>query len=86
MKFKNGQKVRVKVWEDMPWDLYDLWGYAKRVGVIATIEGINTFSSDFYSGYDVEFEDKSSACYFEEELESVIKVGEQLLFSFMEEG
>ena len=80
MKFKKGQKVRVKVWEDMPQYLSDTRGYAKCVGDIVTIQAYTLTPCD---GYDVIFEDGSSGYYLWEELEPVIKVGEQLLFSFM---
>lgn len=83
MKFKKGQKVRVKVWEDMPQDLYGTWGKARNIGEIVIIEGVNTFGGGNYTGYDIAFDYGETTCYFEEELEPVIKVGEQLLFAFM---
>ena len=81
-KFKIGQKVRIKEWKNMPEELYNTWGRAVCVGQIVTIEGLAPTDCD---GYDVVFENGGGAFYLYGELESVIKVGEQLLFSFMEE-
>ena len=76
MKFKIGQKVRVKVWEDMPQDMQDRYGtnrYAGQVGVI-----LQYFTEDM--GWDVKTEnEKYSFFCLEQELEPVIKIGEQLL-------
>ena len=86
MKFKKGQKVRIKVWEDMPENLANTWGISSPVGTIVIIEGVNTFGGSNYAGYDIIFDGGKTTCYFESELEPVIKVGKQLLFSFMEDG
>lgn len=77
--FKVGDKVRIKQWLDMPEDVLDTWGDGSRLaGRIGVIEFINTcFSTD---GYDVIIDgDKYATFCLPQELESLVKVGEQLL-------
>lgn len=84
MNFKVGQKVRVKEWVDMPEEMFDsmgINGHAGKVGVVVVDGKIH----GGYKAYDVRTKggDYDFFC-FEDELEPLIKVGQQLLFSFME--
>lgn len=87
MNFKVGQKVRVIDWVDMPKNVKDCYckNYQK-IGDVGTI--INIPESVFHmSFYDVIFEGEIyPRGFFEKEIElSISRVGEQLLFSFMED-
>ncbi|GAF96599.1 unnamed protein product [marine sediment metagenome] len=82
MKFKIGQKVRVIKWLDMPLSLINKWGTNTHVGEVGVIIQQNPFSGD--EGYDVKKkENKYSFFCLEEELELLVKIGEQLEFEFM---
>ena len=84
-KFKIGQKVRIKEWVDMPEEVLVDMGIACHIGDVGTIvRDIGTHKG--YKAYDVRTEiAKHNLFCFEGELEPLIKVGQQLTFSFMEE-
>jgi len=85
MKFKKGQKVRIIEWVNMPQDMIDRWGINAHVGQVGIILAKNPYAKDDI-GYDVKIKyEKTSFFCLEEELEFAVKVGEQLLFSFMQE-
>ncbi len=82
MKFKIGQKVRVKDWLDMPQDMIDKWGINNYVGEAGFVRQENLIADDI--GYDIDIKRVKGLVFcLERELESVIKVGEQLVFPFM---
>lgn len=87
MEFKIGQKVRIKRWNDMPEDVFTNWGLPSYIGEVGKILRKTTSG-----GYAVCFSEKQygllgppEAFYFSQELEPLIKVGEQLLFDFIKE-
>ena len=89
MKFKIGQKIRIKKWLDMPQCLQEKWGEPAFIGKVGEVLKENNIEST--NGYDVCFPEKKGnlkntppAFYFPQELEPLVKIGEQLLFSFME--
>ena len=83
MKFKVGQKVRVKEWSNMPEWVLVYWGMNGHVGNVGVVVRAND-TMDRYNAYDVKTENSRYDFFcFEGELESIIKVGEQLLFGFM---
>lgn len=87
MKFKVGQKVRIKEWDDMPEDVFNVMGGNSQIGDAedgGVVESENN-SYNGYKAYDVKMENcKCGFFCFEQELEPFVKVGEQLIFSFME--
>lgn len=84
MMFKVGQKVRIKQWLDMPQGMMNKWGIANDVGCIGIII-MEKENRDGYNAYDIRAENsKYDNFYFEEELEPLVRIGEQLLFKFME--
>ena len=84
MKFKIGQKVRIKEWIDMPKEVLANMGTACHIGDIGiVVKRIGTHWG--YITYDVKIETKEHDLFcFEGELELLVKVGEQLMFDFME--
>lgn len=78
MKFKIGQKIRIKQWLNVPEELTAEWGknyYAGHIGVIESENGTAGVEA-----YDVKPDgNKTSVFCLKEELEPLIKVGEQLL-------
>ena len=87
MKFKVGQKVRVKEWIGMPQNVAGVFIMTPYVGKTVVIHKAQIECEE--QAYEVGFVDKKlhpdGFLFFEEELESVIKVGEQLLFDFAKE-
>jgi len=80
MKYKIGQKVRVKEWVDMPEELLANWGRNCLVGHVGVIVEYTN------NGYDVMIgNDKYPAFCLQGEIEPLIKVGQQLVFPFVEE-
>lgn len=87
MKFKIGQKVRIVQWKDMPQQIEDDFGInTKHIGEIGTIEKLCDLmdGETGYEGinlYNVLFDNPtdSQRNLFEQELESVVEVGEQLM-------
>jgi len=84
MKFKIGQKVRVKEWSDMPQRIQE--EYSKntcRIGNIGVVTGF--FGREYnINTYDIKFEGIKCPLFFlEPELEPLIRIGEQLMFVFM---
>lgn len=85
MKFKIGQKVRVKQWVGMPQDIMGRWGLNTHIGEVGFITQKNPYSGDD-NGYDIKIKNKKDSFFcLEQELEPFIKVGEQLLFNFIKE-
>ena len=86
MKFKVGQKVRIVKWLNMPQDMVEKWGInLPHIGEVGIIEEQN-FDGKPGIAYNVKRKGAKYAFFcFEEELESIIKVGEQLEFVFMSE-
>jgi len=85
MKYKIGQKVRVITWKDMPQDILDNWGLLScGLGQIFIIKK----QEEIFMGHKVYqlYNNEINLSVMEEELEPEVKIGEQLLFSFMEEG
>ncbi len=81
-KFKIGQKVRFVEWVDMPVEVIATWG--KIIGWREETGVIEKENNEFnISGYDVKVDGTSIFC-LSQELEPVIKVGEQLTFAFMQ--
>ena len=77
--FKIGQKVRVKEWKDMPQEIEENWGISECTGEIGIIKSQKE-KEEGHNAYDVKLDNnKYSGFYFEEELESIVKIGEQLL-------
>lgn len=80
MKFKIGDKVRVKEWVGMPDELKERWGLNMHIGDEGTIWMESYSVEDGYKGYDIKAKDSRYAFFcFEGELEPLVKVGEQLL-------
>jgi len=79
IKFKVGDKVRIKQWLDMPERLqYDYGINTYNIGGIGVIDKIE----EVYDGiniYKVIFNENDIIPAFEPELEPFVKVGEQLL-------
>ena len=85
MKYKVGQKVRIKQWVGVPEGLYSKWGTNEHVGCVGVVVREDRTAMG-YRAYNVKTKEKKYDFFcFEEELESVIKVGEQLLFDFAKE-
>ena len=70
--FQIGQKVRIKQWLDMPQDIYDAYSEPENIGEVGEIV-LKT-----KKGYNVLFT-KSKCFYLLQELEPIIKAGEQLM-------
>lgn len=84
-KFKIGQKVCVKEWLDIPEELLVDWGIVAHIGDVGIVVKENAMVSK-HNTYDVKTKSSKSDFFcFEDELEPVIKIGEQLVFNFMEE-
>ena len=83
-KFKVGQKVHIKEWIDMPKEVLADMGTACHTGDIGiVVKLIGIYKG--YITYDVKTEtEKHTLFCFEGELKSLVKVGEQLMFDFME--
>ncbi len=88
MKFKIGQKVYIKTWFDMPpalidgWGNITMWNTEGEVGIIDKDKGL----IDGEVAYDIKLStSKYRQLVFEQELEPVIEVGEQLTFDFIKE-
>jgi len=82
--FRVGQEVRVVSWEDMPQDvIFSFCMNTNRVGEIGTV--VKLLGQEMgINAYDIIFKgNKYPIYFFENELESIVKVGQQLLFSFM---
>lgn len=89
MKFKVGQKVRVKQWLDMPETIQDDWGtLSDGIGNVGTIVIIEEHQGSSYIINIYKLEGKDFGKYgrnvLEGEIEPLVKVGEQLTFEFME--
>lgn len=85
MRFRIGQKVRVKKWLNMPENIQCGWGILTRC-IGDTLVVVRTGES--YENIPIyELQDSLTGelriRVLEPEIESVIKVGEQLLFDFM---
>lgn len=82
-KFKIGQKVRIKKWLNMPENILDVWGenyYAGQVGVVECTNNTGGFRA-----YDIKIDGKKDSIFcLKEELELFVRVGEQLLFNFID--
>jgi len=81
MKFKIGQKVRVKDWNEMPERVISMYHCtpSTAIGKIVVISencielGEQAYQTNYTDGEEQDY------LFFEKELESLIKVGEQLL-------
>lgn len=84
-KFKVGDRTHVIKWLDMPQELQDSYSInIIRIGEIGIIKRVLEEEYDNTICYDVLFNgDIFPVFLFEQELEPVIKVGEQLTFNFM---
>ena len=84
-KFKVGDKARIIKWLDMPQELQDSYSInIMRIGEIGIIKRVLEEEYDNTICYDVLFNGNIYPVFLlEQELESIIKVGEQLTFSFM---
>lgn len=81
MRFKRGQKVRIKDWVDIPQNVRDTWGTNVYVGKVGFISEVNPGGT---TGYDVKMKgNKYPAFCLEQELELLVRIGEQLMFNFM---
>lgn len=86
MKFKVGQKVRIKQWFDMPQEIQNVWGInTRKIGIIGVIQDIEVDKEikeicDINT-YDVVFSNKplDRLFVFEPELEPLVRIGQQLL-------
>jgi len=85
-KFKVGGRVHVIKWLNMPKIMQESYGTnTMRIGEIGIIKRVLEEEYDNTICYDVLFNgDRYPVFFFEQELESTIKVGEQLTFGFME--
>lgn len=79
MKFRIGQKVRILQPSEEHCSRY---GKPMNIGVVGKI--IKWDPKDEWA-YTIKFNSGEELPYFELELESIFKVGEQLLFDFMKE-
>lgn len=85
MKYKIGQKVRIKEWVDMPEGIQDDWGTLTigDIGNVGTIVAIEEHQGSSYivNIYGLEGEDfgKYGRNVLEGEIEPLVKVGQQLL-------
>lgn len=86
MKFKVGQKVRIKQWFDMPQEMENMWGINTRnIGIIGVIQNVGADKGieNIYdiNTYSVVFSNKplDSLFVFEPELEPLVRIGQQLL-------
>lgn len=87
LKFKVGDKVHIKVWNDMPLEVVDNWGepsYINETGIIIR-HNPQGYDVSFPSLPKCGFRDPPEAFYLPQELELVVKIGEQLLFDFAKE-
>ena len=88
MKFKVGQKVCVKEWVGMSQNVVGIYSMTPPpyIGRVVIIRKAQIECEE--QAYEIDFVDKElrmdGYLFFEKELEPLIKVGEQLLFSFME--
>lgn len=85
MKFKVGQKVCVVEWLNMPSDAKASYGInTYKVGNVGFIRSIKKMMYGVCT-YKVAFDKHlgNDLFAFEGELESIIKIGEQLMFEFM---
>lgn len=80
-KFKIGQKVRIKQWFDMPQNLQDYYGTNSfdigKVGEVIDFAG-ETEDINMYNILIIN--DNYTNLALEPELESLVRIGEQLLF------
>ena len=86
MKYKVGDKViALKVGDvSSASDLHNLIG---EIGVVYAVHGmIDSYQYDIqFSSALAPWNDNNTCGFLEEELEPVVEIGQQLLFSFMEE-
>ena len=80
MMFKTGQKVRVVRWADMPQEVTEIYDEnMRRIGEVGTIVRIKKAVMHI-NFYGVIFEDDIYPIWlFEKEIETLVKIGEQLM-------
>ena len=85
MKFKVGQKVRVKEWVDMPENVISMYYCTPSIAIGKLVVICESCKELDEQAYQTNYLDGADQGYlfFEEELEAIIRVGEQLLFDFM---